>query len=319
MGQKIRRVTARLIFKNMRRRSLLGLLLCASFRGIGNARTLPVAGQERRGFVYEATRGQSRFFLAGSLHRLSADQHPPPWPYEYAFRQATRLVFEVDPDENRSVAASAALTREAVYTGRNSLDRNLPPEIWKRFSEYCAARGLNPKEFRRYKPWYAASWISDFEYERLGIRQKYGIDDYYHYRAELMRKPTSGLERPAQLIRASSDGENGEHNDNLADTLDSMAGLRSFFNRLAAAWAAGDEAGTLAVLCPPSERESGLWRRIVEERSRAWLPSIQKPGKPGELPIYFVGAGHLLGGTGLCAMLRREGYTVRQLESRAGL
>ena len=272
----------------------------------------------RRGFVFEVTKGKERFFLAGSLHRLTSAQHPPPWPYEYAFRQATRLVFEVDPDENNSVAASSAMSREALYRGRDSLEKHLKPEVWQRFSRFCEARGLNPKEFRRYKPWYAASWISDYEYERLGIKQRFGLDHYYHYRAGLMRKATSGLERPAELIAASSSGAVAEHENNLVDTMDSMAGLQGFFDRLTTAWAAGNEEATLEVLCPSDTQESQLWKRVVQQRSRAWLPHLTKPIKPGDLPLYFVGAGHLLGETGLCTMLRQAGYQVCQLDAGTG-
>src|SRR6266487_5054356 len=48
--------------------------------------------------VWRVTNAKAPFYLVGSIHVLSRKDYPLPCPYDLALKDATRLLFEFDPN-----------------------------------------------------------------------------------------------------------------------------------------------------------------------------------------------------------------------------
>ena len=57
-----------------------------------------------------------------------------------------------------------------------------------------------------------------------------------------------------------------------------------------------------------------LYKPLVIDRNRRWLPQVEELLKANDNSMVLVGALHLVGQGGLIELLRKKGYTVTQLE-----
>ncbi len=65
-----------------------------------------------------------------------------------------------------------------------------------------------------------------------------------------------------------------------------------------------------------SKDMKGMEKVMLEDRNRLWIPLMEKMSK--EKPTFFaVGAAHLGGQTGVIALLRKQGYSVKPIENKA--
>jgi uncharacterized protein len=56
-----------------------------------------------------------------------------------------------------------------------------------------------------------------------------------------------------------------------------------------------------------------VYRKVVIDRNRRWLPALIKMMEQGEPALVVVGAAHLIGRDGLIELLKQRGYTIEQL------
>ena len=58
----------------------------------------------------------------------------------------------------------------------------------------------------------------------------------------------------------------------------------------------------------------GLYKRLITDRNRKWLPLIEAYEKTPETELVLVGAGHLAGTDGIIELLRKNAYRVVKLQ-----
>ena len=80
------------------------------------------------------------------------------------------------------------------------------------------------------------------------------------------------------------------------------------------AWRRGDAKRLAALLSRNTPPSPSLYRPLVTDRNLRWLPQIEALLKDDENVMVVVGALHLVGQGGLLELLRRQGYTVTQLD-----
>ncbi|HUR32705.1 MAG TPA: TraB/GumN family protein, partial [Vicinamibacterales bacterium] len=96
-------------------------------------------------------------------------------------------------------------------------------------------------------------------------------------------------------------------------TLEEMATAKDDVGKLARAWKAGDAAAIEEAVLSDLKSEPEMYRRLLVDRNRNWLPKLEALFARPRPAFVIVGAAHLVGADGLLAMLRAKGYTVTQL------
>jgi uncharacterized protein YbaP (TraB family) len=79
------------------------------------------------------------------------------------------------------------------------------------------------------------------------------------------------------------------------------------------AWHRGDAEAIARDNHATLSRFPSFEERLVGNRNRAWVPTIEKYISSGKTYFVVVGSAHLGGSDGLLALLRGRGYTVAQL------
>jgi uncharacterized protein YbaP (TraB family) len=119
------------------------------------------------------------------------------------------------------------------------------------------------------------------------------------------------FETPTEQIGFFADAALADQIASLRETLREMAEDPDSFDRLAAAWAAGDVKVIESDAVEDLRRDApGMYERLVAARNRRWTAEIERLAKQRRRIVIVVGVGHLVGPDSVPAMLRRRGVAV---------
>lgn len=267
---------------------------------------------QTRNFLWKATAGQNVVYLVGSVHALSADYYPLGPALEAAFKDSDTLVEEVDLAEMISPEAQMKVLARGMLPADQSLDKVLSPATFASVSRRIGNLGVPMAPLMRFKPWMLAIALEGFELQKLGFDPDLGLDKYFYDLAQSQGKTVQGLETAEYQI-SRFDQMSGDHQDRfLAGTLKELDSESVNLGTLAKAWKAGDVATVERIVLQELKSDSVLYQRLLVDRNRNWLPTIESFFTRRGRTFIVVGAAHLVGPDGLVAMLKAKGYSVEQ-------
>lgn len=243
-------------------------------------------------------------WLFGTVHALPADAAWETPLVDQAFAQAGVLVVEV-ADLADGGAAAAAFAERARSPGLVSLMERVPPAERALVAHLINQSGQAEADFAETETWAAALQLAGSE--RLGD-PALGVD-----RALLSRGlPIHGLEGFTAQFDIFDRLPQSEQADLLVavaretEGADPAADLR--------AWLTGDLATLERRAFAGMMGDAELRTALLDDRNRAWLLQIAALLDGGRKPFVAVGTAHMLGDTGLPALLAARGYTVTRIQ-----
>jgi hypothetical protein len=273
--------------------------------------TSPGAQETRRGFVWTIERGETRGWLMGSVHMLTAEAYPLPPAMERAFADAQVLVEEADPEELRTPAAATELARRAFLPAGQTLEGTVSGETFRTISERAAKLGLPAQAVARMRPWMAAVTLAALEIQQGGFDPALGVDKHFRDKAAASGKPVQNLETAMEQV-AMLEALGPSLQDALVrETLGQSQTALTETRALTAAWQAGDAARLEALLVDGMKDSPEIYKALLLDRNARWVPKIEACLATGRC-LVVVGAAHLVGGGGLIDVLRQRGYRVEQ-------
>jgi hypothetical protein len=99
----------------------------------------------------------------------------------------------------------------------------------------------------------------------------------------------------------------------LAESMTDMDTERANITRLADAWRVGDEPTVERIVLQGLKDDPQMYQRLLVDRNRNWLPTIESFFNRRGHTFVVVGAAHLVGPDGLLAILKSKGYSIEQL------
>jgi uncharacterized protein YbaP (TraB family) len=132
-------------------------------------------------------------------------------------------------------------------------------------------------------------------------------------RAQADGKPTAGLETLPEELSGLVNLPPEDQLKMLDQTLDELKDIKSEMHDVLSAWRTGDTARLAALLSTEYRAQPSLYKPLVIERNERWLPQLQELLRGNENAMVLVGALHLVGQGGLLEQLRKQGYSVKQL------
>ncbi|MDO8900548.1 MAG: TraB/GumN family protein [Phenylobacterium sp.] len=252
----------------------------------------------------------SEMLLFGSIHLLPPGLDWRPAALDAALAQADDLWFElpVDPATEQE-AARLALRLGVLPPGRGLYER-LPEDSRLRLGRMAVRYSLPPTLLDQLKPWFAEVLLVTAMLGSQGADIAHGVEQQVSATA-----PPAVTRQALETVEAQLSAFDGvsleEQLASLAHSLQTMEEDLEAFDRLVAAWMAGDLATLEAEALAPLEAAApGLYRRLIVERNAAWLEQLQTRLDGSGRTVVVVGAGHLLGAEGLPQRLRALGYEV---------
>jgi uncharacterized protein YbaP (TraB family) len=259
--------------------------------------------------------GGQTLYLAGTVHALRASDYPLPAAYDRAFKASAELVFETDPHASAETW-QRRVDRAAQLPGRATLKDKVDPRTYayiRRVLGGIKGAADPEKKIERMRPW-ALSWMLEAPGKLRGVTQSHGVESYLQAKVGKTGKRMSGLVSLDQHIAVFGGMSDAENEMFLLLQFLHLDTHRAEYTRTVAAWRRGDAPAIDAAIRGDYREAPSLYRRIITDRNRAWMPKIESFLRPRQRTrMIVVGAAHTAGKEGLPALLQARGCRVEQL------
>jgi len=253
-------------------------------------------------------------YLAGSIHMLPVGDAALPPGLGRAYADSARLVMEMDLARFDPMEAMAWMMEHGTLPAGTNLRGVLGEQRYGRVSAAATGLGVSMSALDPLAPWVVGIEITDLAYEHEGFDPEQGVEEQLVRRAQKDGKPTAGLESLPEELGSLTDLSGADQIRMLDQTVDELKDIKSEMREVTAAWRHGDTARLAALLSSEYDAFPSLYKPLVSDRNRRWLPQLEQMLKADDNSMVVVGALHLVGQGGLLELLRRKGYTVTQLD-----
>ncbi|HQW09355.1 MAG TPA: TraB/GumN family protein [Steroidobacteraceae bacterium] len=251
--------------------------------------------------------GGGTVYLAGSVHVLDTARSRLPPAFDAAWRDAERIVMELDMDDLDPAAAAAFLAANATIEGDGNLRTLLGAERFVRVDAQARALGLPLDSVAQLEPWAVALALTQLQLVKLGLDPQQGVEQQLTARARAEGKPIAGLESIDEQLGILDGLSYTDQARFLELTAAESDSISAELDGILAAWRRADTAALERLLLVEYERLPTLYRPLVTDRNRRWLPQIEALLARPDDTLVVVGALHLVGPDGLLALLRERG------------
>jgi uncharacterized protein len=275
-----------------------------------SAAALPEAGRRP---VWKIQSKDSTSYLMGSIHYLKSQSYPLDPAIESAFKDAKKVIFEIDLSSAQGDEAQHIVFSKAAYGDGTTLQQHLSETTYQLTADKLGQLGLDIRTFNAFKPWFVANMILARSMQSMGFDPAHGIDQYFYRKAKETNKETTGLETFQYQLDLFNKMPDFVQDLMLLQTVKSADSMRGAVDTIVKAWSTGDLKTLDSTLLQSIREYPEVYQRVIVERNRAWLPKIESCMKTSESCFVIVGAGHLAGREGLIEALKAKGYSVDQL------
>jgi uncharacterized protein YbaP (TraB family) len=292
-------------------RARAALAACASLLAV----CLPPSVDARDQHVLWTVQGEhNTVYLLGSIHVLRAEDGGLPKVADDAYRDAERLVMEIDMDDalqgDPTVMANT-MQRMALLPAGQTLRTALGSDF-AAVQQHAEKAGIDLERFEPFAPWFVATALLQVELAKRGFSPEFGIEDTLVKRAEADHKPIEGLETAEQQFAILANLPMPLQKKFLLMTIDEADDLDTEIRDLLAAWRAGDTEKLAQLLSDEFGDFPELYRPLTEDRNRVWVGEIAGLLHDHDDYLVVVGALHLVGRNSVVDLLRQRGYRVTQ-------
>jgi uncharacterized protein YbaP (TraB family) len=252
-------------------------------------------------------------YLAGSVHLLKANDSTLPAAFDRAYTGSQAIVMELDLGKLDPMEAAGWMMEHGMLPEDSSLRKTIGEERYGRVSAEAARLGLPMEVADKLAPWVLGLQLMELQYAQLGFDSQAGVEQQLERRAQTDGKPTSGLETMSEQLGVFETLSQQEQARFLDLIVTEMHEVGSETQSVVSAWRAGDSTRLAALLGDEYKSFPALYRTLVSDRNKRWVPQIEKLLKARDNYFVVVGALHLVGDGGLLELMRRDGFKAEAL------
>ena len=252
-------------------------------------------------------------YLAGSVHLLKAAESTLPPGFDRAYKGSKAIVMELAIDKVDPMATASWMMENGMLQEGTTLRDKIGEERYRRVSKEAERLSVPTEAIDMMQPWVVGLQLIEMQYMKLGYDPQSGVEQQLQHKAQADGKPISGLETMDDqlgVLQGMSTADQARFLDMVVDEMHDVGGeTQSVVN----AWRSGDAGKLSALLGEEYKSFPNLYRLLVSERNKRWVPQIEKLLRGGQDAFVVVGALHLVGDGGLLEILRRDGFKAEQL------
>jgi uncharacterized protein len=252
-------------------------------------------------------------YLAGSVHLLKANDAGLPQAFDRAYTGSRALVMELDLGKVDPMEAAGWMMEHGTLPQGSNLRKAIGEERYRRVGAAATQLGLPMEMVDQFAPWVLGLQLMELQYTQLGFDSQSGVEEQLQHRARADSKPTSGLETLSEQLGVFESLSPEEQAKFLDLVVTEMRDMGSDTQAVVKAWRAGDAAKLAGLLGDEYKSFPALYRTLVTERNKRWVPQIERFLKEKDNYFVVVGALHLVGDGGLLELIRRDGFKAEQL------
>jgi uncharacterized protein YbaP (TraB family) len=252
-------------------------------------------------------------YLAGSVHLLKAGDSNLPGGFDRAYSGSKELVMELAIDKLDPMEAAGWMMEHGMLKEGTTLRSTIGEERYRRVSAAAAGLGVPMEAIDQLEPWVVALQLTEMQYMQMGFDPQQGVEQQLEHRAQSDGKSIRGLETVEEQLGVLQGMSYADQSRFLDMTVAEMPDAQGETAVVMKAWRAGDADRLAALLSDEYKSFPALYRVLVTERNKRWVPQIEKLLHDKQDYFVVVGALHLVGDNGLLELIRRDGFKPQQL------
>jgi len=259
---------------------------------------------------------QNILYLFGSIHIADASIYPLTPVVESAYASSDVLVVEVDETQADQVKLNEILMTQGFYSGTDTIANHINQDTLQLLQNFLKETGIPYATVEKMRPGLIAITLSVARLVQLGYSPGLGIDRYFINKAKKDSKSIDQLETAeSQLVLMLSFSDDDLM---LKHTVYSLNDMDNMFKEIMNAWKSGSSERIESVILTNQLQEhpefSDLFERLFDARNITMTSKILELLTQQKNYFIVVGAGHLVGKTGIIALLRKQGLTVERVQ-----
>jgi len=288
------------------------LVLAAALLGAGTSSS--EAGQPLS--MWQVNGPQSRVYLLGSIHLLRKKDYPLPAAIYDAYRDADKLVMELDMDDMDPVEGQALSNELGLIQDDRNLSDLMGADLYAQAKQLALAAQIPIGLLDRSEPWYAAMNVEIMLLIRMGFNPLYGIEKHLADMAQADGKEILGFETMRQQLQFLDGLSPDAQRELLIQALSEGVELPEIMDSMIGAWRSGDVKFLEENLLADMQKYPELNRVIVIDRNIEWTRRIEELLDDDLDYLIVVGTLHLVGEEGVPKLLEARGHQVTQMVDR---
>jgi uncharacterized protein YbaP (TraB family) len=252
-------------------------------------------------------------YLAGSVHLLRSRDAMLPAAFERAYKDADALVMEIDLDDLDPAASQGWMLEHGMIGEEKTLGDLIGKQRFERVEQEGNRLGLPVEALQQLEPWLAAMTLAQLQYMKLGFDPEQGVEKQLERKAQVDHKEITGLETLEEQLGLLANLPADDQAKFLDLTLEEMHEMEGETDTLLSAWRAGNAQKLASMLSDEYRVAPVLYRTLVADRNKRWMPQLEKLLKSDKDYLVVVGALHLVGTGGLLELTKARGYEAKQL------
>jgi uncharacterized protein YbaP (TraB family) len=278
------------------------------------AGTCPTAQARDRALLWTLEGKNNTVYLLGSIHVLRPADNSLTPAAESAYRNAERLLMEIDldaPGLGDATGLVRAMQSAAMLPAGQTL-RSVLGADYEDMAADARRHGVDLALFDPFAPWFVATLLIQQSLMALGFDPGLGIEQQLASRAIEDDKPIDGLETPAEQFAIFARLTPAQQREFLRSTLDELEDAEEDADELLDAWRRGDEAELARLLIEAQAQSPELYGPLTVDRNRAWVDDLEALLDDPDDYLVVVGALHLVGPQSVVDLLRARGHRVER-------
>jgi len=257
--------------------------------------------------------GATDGYLVGSVHVMKEDAYALDAAFDEAFAESDALVVEANLDSMQTKAQS--LVRQlALYPPGKTLESELSSDTYTMLEKRAEKIGLNLGQMQRLEPWMVSITIPTRQMQQAGYAQNKGVDRYFFDKAKAGDKPIAAFETAKQQLRFFDDLPPEKQESYLRHSLEEADRTVDNIDKIVRHWKNGNVDGMEKLMVDQMQTDTpALYETLITERNENWMSRLTELLDGDKRPMVVVGAGHVVGESGLVEMLKAQGYQLQQL------
>jgi uncharacterized protein YbaP (TraB family) len=229
-----------------------------------------------------------------------------------ALMASDKLVLEIVNLDDQAVAAP--LIQKHGLDPRHPLTSKLDDEGDALLANAAQASGVQLAQLEPMRPWLGATVLAFAPMQKAGYDPMLAVDLALRAEAKAAGKPITGLETIEQQLKFFADMPADAELDLLEKSLEDFDQAQALFDRMAAAYVAGDEAALDTLLTEQLKANHRAMHKVMlVDCNHDWVRQIEQELVGSGEVFIAVGAAHLVGEEGVPALLKAKGLKVERV------
>ncbi|HEY6642569.1 TraB/GumN family protein [Povalibacter sp.] len=250
-------------------------------------------------------------YLLGSVHFLKPSDELPQ-AIDAAYRDAERIVMEIDMDDLDAGAAQQATMELGLLPDNTTLESELGSAAYEQVAKQARIIGIDPALLNRFRPWLAAMTLVQLQLMKQGLDPQSGVEQRLTARAVADKKEITGLETMRQQLEMLAGLPPVQQREFLMYSVEDAERAAEEIDELISAWRHGDTAALARLLEEGFDQYPDLYRPLTVDRNKQWLKPIEALLTSQDDYLVVVGALHLVGKDSVIDLLEGRGHKVTQ-------